>query len=65
MPTVTINTCGGPCPAGSVPGAGNHVILSLTWSSHHTILWEGFLSKDPLATGEKLSKLFEQTKYES
>lgn len=28
--TATINTHGGPYPAGSVPGAGNHVILSLT-----------------------------------
>jgi hypothetical protein len=37
MPTATINTHGGPQPAGSVPGVGNHVVLSLTWSSqtHH------------------------------
>lgn len=29
IPTSTLNTHGGPHPAGSVPGAGNHAILPL------------------------------------
>jgi hypothetical protein len=33
MPTAAINTCGVPHTARSVPQAGNHVLLSLTWSS--------------------------------